>query len=78
MITIKSKCLSVRPSVCLYVCTLCVGERLDGYAQFFLELVGEVQGSFFNHKTISTPTKEFNANSHYLLGLAIIYLPVQS
>ena len=32
-------------SVCVFVCMICLGERLDGFAQFFLKLVGEVQES---------------------------------
>ena len=38
---IKSKCVSVRP----FLCMLRLGERLDGFAQIFLEVVREVQGS---------------------------------
>ena len=45
IIQIKPKCVSVRPSVCMSVCMLLLGERLDGFEQFFLEVVGEVQGS---------------------------------
>ena len=36
---------SVCVFVCLFVCMLLLGERLDGLAQFFLEVVGKVQGS---------------------------------
>ena len=45
----KSKCVSVRPSacmsVCLFVCMFRLEERLDGSAQLFLEVAGQVQGS---------------------------------
>ena len=41
----KSKCVSVSPSVCLRVClSICMlrmGEQLDEFAQFFLEVVGK-------------------------------------
>ena len=35
------KCMyDVRPSVCLFVCILRLGEWLDGFTQLFLEVVG--------------------------------------
>ena len=38
-------CMYVPLSVCVVVCMLRLGEQLDRFAQFFLEVVGEVQGS---------------------------------
>ena len=44
-IQISSKCVSVRLySLCLHVCMIRLGEQVDGFAQLFLEVVGEVQG----------------------------------
>ena len=60
---IKPKCVSVCPSVSLYVCTCCLGERMDGF-----------EAGWECEKTISTPTKVAITNSNYLLGLAKIEL----
>ena len=57
--------------VCLYVCTLSLEERLNGFEQLFLEVL---QISVKNQHVISTPTKGAVSNAHYLLGLARIKL----
>ena len=38
-------CLYVSLSVCLYSLFAHLGERLDGFAQFFLDEAGKVQGN---------------------------------
>ena len=43
--TDQSYIYTIKMCVCLSVCILRLGERLDGFAQLFLEVVGDVQGS---------------------------------
>ena len=43
----KSKCVSVRHFVCVFVCMLRMGERLDGFVEF---IQGSGTGSLITNK----------------------------
>ena len=66
----------VRPSVCLSVCMIRLGEQLPGCAQLFLEVVGEVLESvslLANNYFLNTRNYFLRRNVAHVVFRSIIY-----